>query len=149
MTIKLYNNTSVPNKVDKNLSLVYTVTGTLRAGTSILSPTFLLTGTPANLSYNYFQVEEWGRYYFLGPVEFNIQNTLTITGAIDVLMSFSQDISKSRAILDRQENLWNMYLNDGALITNQNSKHKIIAFPNSFDDFSYILALAGNGQTSE
>ena len=149
MTINLYSNGSVPNKVNKSLSLVYTVTGTLRAGTSILSPTFLLTGTPANLAYNYFQVVEWQRYYFLGPVEFNIQITITITGAIDVLMSFSEDIYRTRAILDRQENLWNMYLNDGALITNQNNKHKIIAFPNSFDNFSYVLALAGNGQTSE
>lgn len=148
MTILLYKNNSVPNKVVKNLTLVHTVNGTLRAGTSILSPTFMFTGTPATLEYNYFKVDEWGRYYFLGPVEYNIHNTLTITGAIDVLMSFSSDISRARAILDRQENLWNLYLNDSSVITNQKSKHKIIAFPNSFNDFSYILALAGNGQIS-
>lgn len=147
MTILLYKNNSVANKVTKSLTLIYTLTGTLRNGTSILSPTFTLTGAPAVLNYNYFKVVEWDRYYFLGPVEYGTQNALTITGVPDVLMTFADDIKRARVLIDRQENLWNMYLTDNSIVMNQNAKHKIIKFPNSFNDFSYILGLAGNGQT--
>lgn len=149
MTIVLYKNSSAANVANKSLSAIHTITGTLRAGTSMLSPSFMLTGAPATINYNYFKVEEWGRYYFLGPPEYSTNGTVTITGVIDVLMSFYSDIQNARVILDRQEFLWNMYLNDNAVMTNQNSKHKIIAFPNRFDDFSYILALAGNGQIAQ
>lgn len=149
MTITLYRNSSIPNKVVKNLTQVTSITGTLRAGTSILSPSILLEGASlTSINYNYFKVNEWNRYYFLGPVEYGIKDTVTITGVVDVLMSFASDILKARAIIERQENLWNMYLNDNGVIMNQNYKHKIKKFPNSFNDFSYILALAGNGQTA-
>lgn len=147
MTIVLYKNNSVPNKVDKSLTQVASVSGTLRADTSMLAPTFLLM--TASINFNYFKVVEWDRYYFLGPVEYGLSGTITISGAIDILMSFSSDIKKARAIVERQENLWNMYLNDNTIMMNQNAKHKIIKFPNSFNDFSYILALAGNGQTAQ
>lgn len=149
MNIVLYRNNSVPNKVSKSLTQVQSIDGNLRSSSSMLAPNFLLVGASlTSVNYNYFKVTEWNRYYFLGPVEFHLNGTVTITGAIDPLMSFADDIKRTRAIIERQENLWNMYLNDPGVIMNQRTKHKIIAFPNSFNDFSYILALAGNGQTA-
>lgn len=148
MTIVTYRNNSVANKVAKNLTTVDTISGTLRFGTSMMSPTFLIVGTPALAEFNYFKVEEWGRYYFAGPKRYEINNTLTISGVVDVLMSFKDDILKARAIIERQENVFNMYLDDQNVVMNQNPKHKIVAFPNSFTDYSYVLALAGNGQIS-
>lgn len=146
MTIVLYRNSSVANKVDKNITEVATLTGALRSGTSVISPSFLITGTNANLNFNYFKVEEWNRYYFTGPPKMEITGTMVLNGMVDVLMSFKSDIRKARAIISRQEFLYNMYLDDNKVVMNQNPKHKIAAFPNSFNDFSYILAIAGNGQ---
>lgn len=147
MTILLYRNSSVPNKVVKSITLAHTVEGTMRSDTSMLAPVFMLTGSPASLNYNYFKVQEWNRYYFLGPVEYGTNGTLTITGALDPLMSFASDIKKASAIIERQEFVYNMFLNDPLVMMNQNAKHKVIAFPNSFSAYSYILALAGNGQS--
>ena len=149
MNITLYKNNSVPDKVDKNITLVSSLTGTLRHGTSVLAPSILLVGDGVSLNFNYFRVEEWGRYYFTGPPRFEVNGTMTLNGVIDPLMSFSSDIKAARAIIKRQEYEWNMYLNDDRVVMNQNSKHKIVKFPNSFNDFSYILALAGNGQTQQ
>lgn len=146
MTITLYKNASVPNKVDKSLTQIAQLTGSLRTGTSVISPSFLITGANASLDFNYFKVEEWNRYYFTGPPKIEITGSMVLNGMVDVLMSFASDIRKARAIIDRQEFIYNMYLNDNKVMMNQNTKHKIIAFPNSFNDFSYILALAGNGQ---
>lgn len=148
MNIVLYTNSSVPNMVTKQLTQVHSVTGTLRAGTSMLAPTFVLTGARATLSYNYFKVTDWDRYYFLGPVEYTLEGVITISGVLDPLMSFADDIRSARAIVERQEFVYNMYLNDGNYLMRQDCKHKVVAFPNSFNDFSYILALAGNGQST-
>lgn len=149
MTITLYKNASVPNKVDKSLTQVAQLSGSLRSGTSILSPSFLITGANATLDFNYFKVEEWNRYYFTGPPKMEITGSMVLNGMVDVLMSFSSDIKKCRAIITRQEFLYNLYLNDPKVMMNQNPKHKIVAFPNSFTDFSYILAIAGNGQIAQ
>ena len=67
MTITLYKNESVPNKVDKSVTQVAQLSGALRSGTSVISPSFLITGANAQLNFNYFKVEEWNRYYFTGP----------------------------------------------------------------------------------
>ena len=146
MTLILYRNASVPNKVVKNLTQVAQIAGNLRQGTSVLSPVFTIVGEHANVSYNYFKVTEWNRYYFTGSAKFEINGTMTLSGVIDPLMSFSDDIKKARAIIKRQEFIYNLYLDDERLMMNQNPKHKIVKFPNGFNDFSYILALAGNGQ---
>ena len=148
MTLTLYRNASVPNKVVKSLSQVAEITGTLKQGTSVLSPVFVIVGEYANVSYNYFKVHEWNRYSFTGSAQFEVNGTMTLSGVIDPLMSFADDIKRTRAIIKRQEFLYNMYLDDERLMMNQNPKHKIIKFPNGFNDFSYILALAGNGQTA-
>lgn len=147
MTLTLYRNSSVANKVVKSLSQVAEITGTLRQGTSVLSPVFVIVGEHANLSYNYFKVHEWNRYYFTGSAQFEVNGTMTLSGVIDPLMSFADDIKRARAIVRRQEFLYNLYLDDERVTMNQNPMHKVIKFPIGFNGFSYILALAGNGQS--
>ena len=68
--------------------------------------------------------------------------------SVDVLMTFRDEIKNMEAIIKRQENNYNLYLDDGIFKAYQNTKHKLLKFPNGFSDFSYILALAGNGEQS-
>lgn len=147
MTIVLYKNHSVANKVIKNLTTVATITGTLKHETTVISPSIMIERD--DFDFNYFKVVDWNRYYFLGTSDFGTNHMITMNGNIDVLMSFSSDILKARAIILRQENLWNMYLSDSSIVMRQDAMHKIIKFPNSFNNFSYILALAGNSQTGQ
>ena len=145
MTVILYNNTSAPNVVSKSLSTVDTLTGTLRIATSVTDPVIQIR-RDSPVGFNYFKIEEFNRYYFLKGVNVGTNGLITISGHVDVLMTYASAIRNSTGVIFRQENLWNLYLDDGSFKCYQNPKHKIQTFPNSFDDFSYVFAVAGNGQ---
>lgn len=145
MTITLYNNSSPANFVSKSLTTVATLDGTLRDSTSITDPVVSIAyNSPTG--FNYFRVNEFGRYYFLKQVVVVSNSLITISGHVDVLVTYADKIRQSDAIIFRQENKWNLYLDDGSFRAYQNPKHKLIKFPNGISDYSYILALAGNNQ---
>lgn len=147
MTVTLYQNASAPNVVNKSLTLVSEITGTLREAVSVLDPTITIErSTPTG--FNYFYIPEFGRYYYLTGVSSVINGLLSISGHVDVLKTYATQIANMNAIIKRQENSYNLMLDDGIFKAYQNTKHKIIAWPYSFDEFSYVLALAGNGGTS-
>lgn len=146
MTITLYNTTSPANMVQKQLTVVSTETGTLREPTSILDPTFTMERSSPT-GFNYVRIEEFGRYYFITGVS-AISNTLVgVTCHVDVLMTYNSQIRQLSGVIRRQENEFNLLLDDGIFKAYQNPKHKLIRFPYSFENFSYILAIAGNGDS--
>lgn len=144
MTIKLYQNASPPDYVNKEIVLIDEIEGTLRAPTSILNPT--ITFERASLSgFNYAHIPEFNRYYYLGGVSSEVNGLISVSFIVDVLMSAKDAIYNMYAIIKRQENQYNLYLDDGIFKGYQNTKHKIIRLPYGFTDYSYVLALAGNG----
>ncbi len=147
MTIKLYKNNSPANYVSKTLTNEESLSGTMRTPTSVTDPVIMLQRS-SPVGFNYFYIPDFNRYYFLKSSVATAANLVTIEGHVDVLMTYSDRIRAANAIIFRQENDWNLYLDDGIFKTYQNPKHKLIKFPNRIEDFSYILALAGNNQTS-
>lgn len=143
MTIKLYNNTSAPNYVSKTITLVEELSGTLRESTSIVDPVVTIERS-SPVGFNYVQIPEFGRYYYVTGVSSEINGLIAISLHCDVLMTYASEIRNMDAIVKRQENEFNLYLDDGIFKAYQNTKHKIIAFPYGFTQYSYILALAGN-----
>lgn len=146
MTIKLYNNASAPNYVNKNILPVDTLDGTLRSPTSIIDPVVILErSTPTG--FNYIHIPEFNRYYFVTGVSTDVNGLIAISCHVDVLMSYASQIKQCKAIIKRQENKYNLYLDDGIFKAYQNPKHRIIKYPHGFNNFSYILALAGNSDS--
>ena len=143
MTIKLYRNLSAPNFVTKSLTLVDTLNGTLRASTSIIDPVIAFQRSNPT-GFNYIEIPGFNRYYFVRGISSDYNNLVTVSLHVDVLMSYSNEIKGSTAVVRRQENEFNLYLDDGIFKAYQNSKHKIISFPYGFTEYSYVLALAGN-----
>lgn len=146
MTIRLYLNTSPPNYVNKSIELITEITGVIREPTSILNPTIVIERS-APTGFNYFYIPEFNRYYFLDGVSSEYNNLIAISGTVDVLMSYAPEIKAFSAVVKRNENRFNLNLDDGIFKAYQNSKHKIIAFPNGFTSSSYILAIAGNSDS--
>lgn len=144
MTIVLYTNVSAANVVNKSLTQVESLEGTLREPTSILDPNIIIERS-SPVGFNYFQIPEFNRYYYLTGVSSVHNGLIAISGHVDVLKTYSNEIGNMNAIVKRQENAYNLMLDDGIFKSYQNTKHKIIKWPNSFNTFSYILALAGNG----
>lgn len=143
MTVKLYNNTSPANYVSKTISLVSELTGTLRSPSSIVDPVITIERF-SPVGFNYAHIPDFGRYYFLENTVCDANNLVTIRLHVDVLMTYASAISSMQAIIKRQEFSYNTYLDDGIYKAYQDPLHKLLKFPYTFNDFSYILAIAGN-----
>lgn len=147
MYINLYNNHSPPNYVNKSITEVTSLEGVLREPTSIIDPVVIIErDTP--MGFNYVHIPIFNRYYFVTGISSESNNLVAVAMHVDVLMTYKAEIQQMNAIIKRQENQYNLYLDDGIFKAYQNTKHKLIKFPNGFTNFSYILALAGNGPSS-
>jgi len=142
MTVQLSIIRDPPNKVNKNVGSSTSASGTLREPCSIIDPVILMEARP--VGYNYMYIPDFKRYYFITDVKAVNSKLVEVTGHVDVLKTYSADIRSFSAIVQRQENTYNTYLDDGVFKAYQNSKHKIITFPAGLDTFSYVLAIAGN-----
>lgn len=143
--IVVYTNNSEKNRVDKDLALVDTLTGTLRQETSIIDPVFLVAGDLSDfIDVNYCVVSDFGRSYFVNDIRSVRSGLVEMTCHVDVLSSFASQIRANTAIVRRQENNWNLYLNDGTFKVYQNPIVLTKAFPSGFTTQEYVLAVAGS-----
>ena len=143
-TVIIQRNESETIRFDKTLVTLLTLTGTLKAETSITNPVIIIEADLATLkNANYLTVESFGRSYFINDITSYRNNLVEISCHVDVLSSFKSQIRANKGIVFRQENDWNLYLNDGVLEVYQNPIVTTHEFPNGFNGESYILALAG------
>lgn len=143
-TIELQTNLSEKTSLDKQLSTVLQISGTLREGTSIIDPVITIEGDMVSLiGVNYMTIPIFGRSYFIQNMRVLVNGLIEINAHCDVLSSFKSQIRSNTAIVRRQENNWNLYLNDGTFKVYQNPVVLTKPFPNGFGDFNFILAIAG------
>ena len=146
-TITLQKNSSPLNKVDKSLATVATLSGTLRNESEVVNPVILvqITSFP---DVNYLTIPEFGRSYFIKDVKSVRNNVWEIQAHSDPLSSFKSEIRSNTALILRQENNFDLYLNDGVFKCKQNSRVEYQTFPNGFDNFNFILLAAGGAAPS-
>lgn len=144
-TIDLMVNHSSKKQFDKDISLIGSVTGILREGTSIIDPVIKIECNISNYTKcNYMHIPEFGRYYFVNNISSILNDIVEFSCHVDVLSSFKDEIRTNSAIIRRQENNWNLYLNDGTFKVYQNPMVLTKAFPSGFSKQEFILAVAGN-----
>lgn len=115
MTIKLYNNTSEVNKINKILTNETSLTGVLKEGCSIENPiiTFDMTGYQSTyMGKNYAYISEFGRYYFITDINPLYNNLVEISMRVDVLKSFASTILTTQMLIERSESLYSPYVTD-------------------------------------
>lgn len=143
--IVLQTNNSEKNKLDKDLVTISTVSGILKNETSIIDPVILIEGDLAALvNCNYITIPVFGRSYFIRNIRSIRTNLIEVSAHVDVLSSFGSQIRSNVAVVHRQENRWNLYLNDGTFRIYQNPMVLTREFPNGFSTFEFVLAVAGN-----
>ena len=144
--VKIQRNSSEPIAINKTLSDMLDLQGTLRDGSSIVDPVILIedtVGLAALNVANYMTIPSFGRSYFIGDIVSVRNGLVQISGHTDVLSSFKGDLLLNKGIIFRQENNWNLYLNDGVLEVYQNPIVVTKEFPTGFEGKSYVLALGG------
>lgn len=144
-TVALQSNTSPKNQLDKSISGVLSVSGTLKEGTSVIDPVILVQAPLSTLvNANYMTISAFGRSYFITDIR-SIRNDLVeISGHVDVLSTYAAGIRGNNAIIYRQENDWNLYLDDGSFQIYQNPSVLTRPFPSGFSTLEFVLAVAGS-----
>jgi len=144
MNISLYTNLSDKNVMDKVLYHNADITGTLREDCSIINPVIKLENMTATQlkECNYCYIPDFGRYYYINNIV--CKNKLyELTMHVDVLMSFKDGIRANDAVISRQENNYNLYLQDGVFKTYANPHYEIKQFPAGFSGYHFIFSVAG------
>lgn len=130
MNLILYKYFGERKKVDKSAELVFilSTTGQFKADTSILNPSLLLSlpfegvsyltdengnliadvvassGSDAEvLNFNYFYIEEFRRFYYVSSIVVSSNNLLIVSGEVDPLYSFKDQILQNKAMIERNE----------------------------------------------
>ena len=142
-TIDLMRNYSDINVVDKNISTITSATGTLKDKTSIISPVIQIQGEiPTHCNYMY--IAQFDRYYYVNDIVSVYNNIFEISAHVDVLMTYKEQIRACKGIVARQQNNWNLYVDDGAFKTYQNETILVQNFPTGFTTEDLVLAVAGS-----
>lgn len=143
--IQLMVNSSPKNQLDKSLTSVLTVDGTLKDDTSIIDPVIKIQCDLSSVKKcNYMYISEFGRYYFITDIRSISANIAEFSGHVDVLTTYRDQIRSNTGITKRQENRWNLYLNDGTFSVYQNPMVLTKAFPSGFTTQEFVFAIAGS-----
>lgn len=143
--IYLYQNLSENNRMNKDLNPPVLFQGTIKENASLTDPLIIIE-SPINTVclYNYVRIPELNRYYFITDMVSITHNLTQISLHVDVLMSFKDYIKPNLATTRRQENDWNLYLNDGSFRTYQYKTVGTYKFSNGFPkDNDLVMAIAG------
>lgn len=143
MEIRLYKNMSEAERTTKTLQNELILNGEANTDLSLLHPTFILELN--NLpNYNYMYVPEFGRYYFIGePVNIG-GNTWKVPCEEDYLSSWWNSVKENTAVIARQEQKYNLYLNDPEWKVYTNKQVLTRDFPSGFlDSGNYFLTVVG------
>lgn len=148
MSIKLTlgYTTSDANVVDKNFTAVGTeVTAIIKEDTSIIDPVFLLSGTPATYALcNYVQTTNFGsRQYFIRKIVTAGNGMIEVHCHCDVLSSFATPLKNLDAVIERQENDFNLYLDDGSFKVYANPHVITKEFSAGFSTPCFVMGLWG------
>lgn len=143
--IVLMRSNSEKNRLTKDTETIMTVSGFLREGTSIIDPVIKIECDISDVvGCNYLSIPIFGRKYFVNDIR-SIRNRLfEFSCHVDVLSTYADAIRENTGIIKRQENEWNLYLNDGTLKVYQNPNVLTRAFPSGFTTQEFVLAVAGS-----
>lgn len=111
--------------------------------TDIVNPTITLELSAIDFNYVYIGGSV-DRYYYVTEKRSVRRGVWEVELKCDPLMSFASDILAASAVVSRQENEWNLYLDDGTFKAYQYTNFYQEPFGTSFDTSTYVLIVAGS-----
>ena len=144
MTIDIQYTSSEANRVDKQILGLRRLEGTLRNNSNTIDPEILIEGNIQDVAgANYLTIYSFKRHYFIRSIESVRNNLYLIRAHVDVLTTFATAIKGNTAIIHRQANNFNLYLDDGVMKVYQNPIIETYEFPQGFSGHMYVLSVAG------
>ena len=160
MNITLYVNNSEKNKIGKNLTNDFSLSGTLRDTTNIINPVILLELNEIG-NYNYCYITEFGRYYYIIDIVLMPGQIAILKCSVDVLMSFKNEILSSYQTITRYNDSENINVSQSEVVDSLLPVSKNLQFMGAIQfrgsgwerfyhnnwssEYSYILQTVGGG----
>lgn len=142
-SISLQNNSSPINKIGKAISTITTVSGDLKNESDVIRPEILIESDSSILSANYMTIDTFNRKYFIEEIQSVRTNLWLVKAHVDVLETYASQILSNTAVVLRQENNFNLLLNDGVFKCKQDPRISYRKFSSGLGDFNYILITQG------
>lgn len=141
----LYKNGSPVEKIGKSLTDPATISNvTMKRDTSILTPVLLTSDARNVYEYNYMYISQFNRYYFIDDIKSVHNNMWEISAHVDVLETYKDQILSNSAVIKRQQNRYNTYLNDPEWKVYADENVVAYKFNTPFDkSLKFVLAVAG------
>lgn len=151
MQITLYKNNSENNAIGKALTGALSLGEcTMREDESLLNPVLRIATASSLSGYNYAYVPEFGRYYFITDIVAEVTGVWRVSLRVDVLESFKSEILANKAVIERQENNWNLYFSDPEWCVYENQEVLTMEFPSGFSNSAkFYLTVAGGYQIAQ
>lgn len=113
VSLNIYLTKSERTALDKVLEDAIELTGTLRDPSNVINPSIEIQANVSSVAArNYFEIPAFGRKYFITEITSTGYGRCIINGHVDVLSTYKEDIRKLYAVIARQENKYNLYLDD-------------------------------------
>lgn len=158
--IQLGHTDDQANVVDKSFNPLNVVSGYLRQNTSVTDPVFVIEAPVSSFQIrgiNYAYIAAFGRYYYVNSIVLvsghdmpyatgDIAQLWEIHCHVDVLKSFADEIKAQIAVVARQEETYNLMLDDGFFMAYQNPRFqtKVFSNPAPFETQEFVLIVAGS-----
>lgn len=153
MEIKIGTVDTDPRTLDKSAAMenVRTLDVQIDRNCNVKKPVFLLDILPYNVHANYCHVPDWNCYYFLSEPVVMDGRRCTVTGTLDPLTTYADDIKNLTGYLIRtaDKSHGNKYVLDKNLPEQENRKCRTYNFnrspftANYSSDAVYILTVVG------
>lgn len=145
INVTFYNNTSDRRYLTKTLTDGVSKDCQVTENCDLLNPTIEVNIFSGLSTKNYMYISNWKRRYFIDNITLTNGGIAIIKGHVDVLSTYANKIKELPAIVCRQENDYNNYLNDEFFQTRQYKITTIQEFSQDVfsHDGSLILAVSG------
>lgn len=148
-TVTLYNCTAEDRVVNKSSYLVSILsdTITIKEQCDLIDPVIYLNTSTSIINCNYMQA--FGRYYFIREKTLIKGNLYAIHAHEDVLYTFKDQILTQEGVIARQENKYNLYLDDEKYKVTGQVTERTLKFSKSplTKSLQYVLLTTGGRAT--
>lgn len=141
MTVTFYSLSINPIVVNKTLGTGTDKSCTIKDNLDVLNPVIELDFDSSILSKNYMYIQDLGRYYFIQDINI-VNHTITITGHVDVLKTYSGSITSGSGTAIRS-NIKNKFIPDTLALDLPTDKIQYRKLSQPITGDTYICIIGG------
>lgn len=144
MTVSFFSCNDAPNKITKSFSAKGSAECSVYKACNIMSPSLLLTYSSSLETANYFQC--FGRYYTIVGLTLLPGGRCVLSGAVDVLASYSSQILGLNVYAYRTGNLYlrnKLVTDDGFTAETKINTDTCLFSSTPFNTQNYVLTVIG------